>query len=254
MVSSLAISDVRGLVSSGVVLTPEEIIRLNDLAVAIERVQDVAETCEAPRVAWLGNTPVYQRTIAAESWYSKYACRWWRGDSLYYALAWCCAHAIEPGFFADYTDEKTTRKTIVEWWRSLSVTKAQTEAALVYVMFGELDIGENDEDEEEAVEKTEEEAEARKEKEIDAEKRANKNCPYTLLVNRALAAGLGISLEEYGAMTASRIIDILNRWARYQVAANGASVADITEQLRESARVRYFKFLTKLQARIPANG
>lgn len=250
MVSSLAISDVRSLVSSGVVLTPAEIIRLNDLAVAIERVQDVAETCEAPRVAWLGNTPVYQRTIAAESWYSKYACRWWRGDSLYYALAWCCAHAVEPGFFADYTDEKTTRKVIVNWWRSLSVTKTQAEAALVYVMFGEIDIAGSEQDQEEELDNGEDRTQA----DIEAEQRANTNCPYTLLVNRALAAGLGISLEEYGAMTASRIIDILNRWARYQVAANGASAADIAEQLRESARVRYFKFLTKLQARILANG
>jgi len=250
MVSSLAISDVRGLVSSGVVVTPEEIIRLNDLAVAIERVQDVAETCEAPRVAWLGNTPVYQRTIAAESWYSKYACRWWRGDSLYYALAWCCAHAIEPGFFADYTDEKATRKTIVEWWRSLSVTKAQAESALVYVMFGEIDIAGSEQDQEEEPDSGEDRTQA----DIEAEQRATKNCPYTLLVNRALAAGLGISLEAYGAMTASRIIDILNRWARYQVAANGASAADITKELRESARVRYFKFLTKLQARIKKNG
>jgi len=254
MVSSLAISDVRDLVSSGVVLTPEEIIRLNDLAVSIERVKDNAETCEAPRVAWLGNTPVYQRTIAAEAWYSQFACRWWKGDSLYYALAWCCAHAVEPGFFKAHTDESKTRKEIVSWWRSLNVTKSQAEAALMYVMFGELDIASDDEDEEGTVEEAAEEAEARKEKEIEAEERATKNCPYTLLVNCALAAGLGISLDEYGAMTATRIIDILNRWARYQVAANGASAADITEQLRESARVKYFKFLTKLQARIPANG
>ncbi|HOF62366.1 MAG TPA: hypothetical protein PLM82_12385 [Candidatus Latescibacteria bacterium] len=250
MVSSLAISDVRGLVSSGVVLTPEEIIRLNDLAVAIERVQDVAETCEAPRVAWLGNTPIYQRTIAAEAWYSQFACRWWKGDSLYYALAWCCAHAVEQGFFSAYTDEAKTRKEIVSWWRSLSVTKAQAEAALLYVMFGEIDIASGDQEQNEDPDSGEDRTEA----DIEAEERATKNCPYTLLVNRALAAGLGISLEEYGAMTASRIIDILNRWARYQVAANGASAADITEQLRESARVKYFKFLNKLQARIPVNG
>lgn len=246
MVSSLAISDVRDLVSSGVVLTPEEIIRLNDLAVSIERVKDNAETCEAPRVAWLGNTPVYQRTIAAEAWYSQFACRWWKGDSLYYALAWCCAHAVEQGFFKAHTDEAKTRKEIVSWWRSLNVTKAQAESALMYVMFGEIDILGSDEEQDGE--------DARTESDIEAEERATKNCPYTLLVNRALAAGLGISLDEYGAMTATRIIDILNRWARYQVAANGASAADITEQLRESARVKYFKFLTKLQARIPANG
>lgn len=232
MVSSLAIADIEALVKAGVTLTPAEIIRLNELAVKIERATDSANVCEAPRVAWVNEIPIYQPTIASEQWFYNYAQKWWKSESLFFALAFSCAHAIQQGFFDAYNSEKEARRAIVKWWHTLAATQEQMQCALAYAMRGEL----GDEDCESSDEKEDEEC---------------KTCQYTQIVNEALAAGLGLTVDTLRAMPATRIMDILRRWTRNQVAIGGGSKADIAKDITESAQGHYFKFLTTLQARIP---
>ena len=54
MISPTAISDIKAAISSGVPLTPEDIIRLNALGLRHDYSKDGAEMRIMPRLAWLG--------------------------------------------------------------------------------------------------------------------------------------------------------------------------------------------------------
>lgn len=68
MISRTAIVDIKAAISSGVNLTPEEIIRLNALGLRYERTKAGADLRIMPRLAWLGDVVFREPTIGHEIW------------------------------------------------------------------------------------------------------------------------------------------------------------------------------------------
>lgn len=68
MVSPTAIADIKAAISSGVVFTPEEIIRLNALGLRYDYTKSGAEMRIMPRLAWLGDVAFREPTIGHEIW------------------------------------------------------------------------------------------------------------------------------------------------------------------------------------------
>ena len=68
MISTIAIADIKATISSGVKLTPEEIIRLNALGLKYDYAQSGAELRIMPRLAWLGDVAFREPTIGHEIW------------------------------------------------------------------------------------------------------------------------------------------------------------------------------------------
>ena len=68
MISPTAIADIKAAISSGVVFTPEEIIRLNALGLRYDYTKSGAEMRVMPRLAWLGDVAFREPTIGHEIW------------------------------------------------------------------------------------------------------------------------------------------------------------------------------------------
>lgn len=73
MVSPTAIADIKAAISSGVPLTPEDIIRLNALGLRHDYSRDGAEMRIMPRIAWLGDVAFREPTIGHEIWMDEVA-------------------------------------------------------------------------------------------------------------------------------------------------------------------------------------
>ena len=73
MTSSMALADIATLQAKGLRPTPEDVIRLNGLALAVERAGDPDAASNAPRVVWLGNVALHEPTLQAETWLAEVA-------------------------------------------------------------------------------------------------------------------------------------------------------------------------------------
>lgn len=224
MVSHLAESDIATLEARFGRIAFPDALRLNGLGLLVERAADTADVVEAPRVAWAGSAAFREPTVQASLWFDECACRWWSGKGLFCARAWSCAHAYIPEFFLPYQDEKAARRAISSWRVTIPCTDAQIAAALRYAVFGEAD------------------PEA-----PDPAAEPVRGCPVTAMVNRAVAAGLGISYERLLAMPFRRIMDILIRWSRNMAAASGTLDPEaITARVHDSACANYFRALDEI--------
>lgn len=68
MVSEMAMEDIAQMRADGVSVTDRDVIRLNALALRVERNPDAASTSELPRVAFLGDVAFREPSLAAELW------------------------------------------------------------------------------------------------------------------------------------------------------------------------------------------
>jgi len=234
MINSLAISDIKEITTSGGTLTPEEIITLNALAEAARECADSAENMAPARVAWAGNTRLHEPTIQSTIWYNEIAARWWADDaqSMEYALIWAMAHAREIRFFADKTEERETRKEIQAWFKTLNCTYAQLQIAATYA------IGADN-----LLMPPADQAAIK-------EAAAGAHCAHSSLARDVMACGLGLDADAVQAMAASEAQDILERWFRNRIALAGGDSAKLKERAKDTALVKYWKFLDSLKERI----
>lgn len=235
MVSPFGMSEVKRLISSGIALTPEEICTVNALGLQAENAADAANVLAAPRVAWCGETPLYQPTIQSEQWFRQYALEWWTAGSLFYALAWSMAHAREPGYFETWTNERSARRAIVAWYRGLACTEPQIVVAVRCAQGPTQYFEEKDTPESQADEPLPADA-------------------YTELVNEAIACGLGLSVAEIHCMTPGQLRDIIQRWTRNQIALAGGGTKDAADTLRKSALAKLTRYVLKIEERSKPNG
>lgn len=225
--SSMAAEDIKDLQAKGVVLSPAQIVRLNELGLQVENGPEAAAFCHAPRVAWADESmPLFEPTIQSEMWFRDYALLWWHGASVRAALAWSCAHSTTPGFFADKITEKPVRKMVQTWFRGLACTSEHLDASLTFVLSGV------------PVEQPETKPDG-----VPDASQAPEGCPYTDLLNRALAAGLGASHAVLSAMPRRVLRDILQKWMKHELAMNGGNPADIDAASSNRAYCAYDDYL-----------
>ena len=247
MLSQMAKEDVAALLAEGITPSFEQLVTLNALGLLVERGPFAGVVFSAPRVAWAGTVPIFEPTIQSEQWYLGKAMDWWSGKSLFWALAWACAHSTVEGFFESMTVEevrvgwfrkwrtrrrerlieKNARKAIQQWGNSLPCTPAQLTAALDFAITGQ-DVTPIASDS------------------PSGELESLAACPHTGLIDDALAAGLGLSPERIAAMPRRRVMSILRKWAENQIAMGGGK-ADIDKGSKTDAYVQYDDYLIEIR-------
>lgn len=205
MLAAMAAEDIKHLQGLGVALTPGQIVRINDLALRATRGAEGANFAHAPRVAWAGPVPLFEPTIQAEMWLRDLAAVWWCGASLQIATAWASAHAPETGFFAQWTDERKTRRAIEAWQRTLACTADQLWAALEYALTGI----------------------PRETADASPADAWLDGCPYSEILADAIACGIGATVAELRTLPPRTATDIIARWTRNQVALAGGAPSNL---------------------------
>lgn len=227
MISEMAKTDLKALRADGVRVSDEQVVTLHQLGMLVERGPFSGVVYTAPRVGWAGTVPVYEPTLQSERWYVSKAREWWCGESLFWALAWSCCHATKRGWFAKWTVEPATRTAIEQWGSELLCTLAQLRSALDFAIQG----GDVAPDVPDSPAVAPEAAGA---------------CPFTDLINDALAAGLGLTVNDLNVMPRRRIVDILRRWMSVEAARAGGA-ADFDKGAKTDAYVKYDDFLNSIR-------
>lgn len=238
MINKMAEEQVTDFSRRGITLTPNEIVILHTLAVAVQRSREVAKTFAAPRIVDVGNTTLYEPTVAAELWIQEYAALWWENDDLMTqgALLWAAAHALRPAAFG-LTDEREARKVIHRWLKGRDATTTQLLVALVYVMRGvELTTPPELED----IVTTKKRTDAEEGEYIPAtadDNYALRNIWAT--IHDVLATG-NLTMDDIKRMPRRQLVDIYVRAMRYKIASIGVSVASMPVSSREFLRYQNY--------------
>ena len=143
MVSETALADIDTMIAEkGLKPTPADIIRLNALALRVERSGDPDSCVNAPRICWLFNVAIHEPTIQAELWIAEIAEKLSSTRGVMDTLCfYACAHARIPGFFErPLMNNMAAIKARVAFWAASNlwkVTPRQIKAALDYVTNGD---------------------------------------------------------------------------------------------------------------------
>ena len=137
MLSELARSDLERLRRAGFSPTDEDIVRLNDLGVRIERGKDTT-VANMPRVAFAGNVILHEPTIGALEWWHNFGrdAAWTTRGKLD-TYFWCLAHAADPEAFENLEDAAKIRKTVRKWKCRVFATEGELWRALLWVKTGD---------------------------------------------------------------------------------------------------------------------
>jgi hypothetical protein len=199
MLSELAIGDMDDLAAKGILLSPAEVVRLNELGLRCERGAHSADFMATPRIGWAGNIAIHEPTPQVEEWMSDYAARFATDDDSYASmLLFACAHARTGGFFdrAEMQSPRGIRAEMQRWRKNISsATARQLAAALDYAVYG-ADAG---------VDVVPVAPPPGKEK---------PKQPVLSAVDEAIAAGLSLSLSELRTLASSRLYTILDQHYR----------------------------------------
>lgn len=138
MVSNMFLRDYRRMVASGVVLEPEDVIRLNALAVRAKLAAETFRSMHLPRVVFLDGFTLREPTLAHELWIER-AQRWFDMDD---SRVFCYLYAFALSRAADeLPDADNARRCIRKVFafaekKVLPLTREQISDAIDYVLFG----------------------------------------------------------------------------------------------------------------------
>lgn len=143
MLSKMAKNDLMSLREQGYQPTDEEIIKLNDLALKIERGKETTPA-NMPRIAFAGNIILHEPTIGSMQWWNDYgqdACFSNKGRLMthYFSLF----HAKDVEYLNTLTKPCDIRKAVREWKKTVDATEDELWRALCWVKWGNGDMDEN---------------------------------------------------------------------------------------------------------------
>ena len=116
--------------------TDEEVIRLNDLAIRIERGKETTPA-NMPRVGFAGNVVLHEPTIGAVEWWNDYgrdAAFTSNGRLLTYFFM--LANARNLDFLNTIQKPKDVRAAVKKWKKSIDATQDELWRAMMWVKFG----------------------------------------------------------------------------------------------------------------------
>ena len=120
--------------------TDEEIIRLNDLAIRIERGKETTPA-NMPRVAFAGNVVLHEPTIGAVEWWNDFgrdAAFTSNGRLMTYFFT--LAHARNLDFLNTLQKPKDVRAAVKKWKKSIDATQDELWRAMMWVKFASEDL------------------------------------------------------------------------------------------------------------------
>ena len=136
----MAKNDLMSLREQGYQPTDEEIIKLNDLALKIERGKETTPS-NMPRIAVVGNVVLHEPTIGSIQWWENFGKNASYGDEMkmmvYY---WTLTYATEVDYLNKFKSHREIFKEVKKWSKKLTCTEEQLWKGLLWVKFG----GDND--------------------------------------------------------------------------------------------------------------
>lgn len=190
MISKTAMEDLKALRADGYRPTDEEVVRLNDLGVRIEKGRDTTPA-NMPRVAFAGNVVLHEPTVGSETWWEDYG----RDSAMtsqgrFNAYFFMLANARRVERLNSLTEPKAIRKAVAEWKKTCAATENELWRAMMWVKYGPEGPGEPGTGTDSSLESEERRAEAWR--------------------TVAMAAGaLGTNPEELLNSTRSQLVDML---------------------------------------------
>ena len=142
MLTATAKNDLAALRLQGFKPTDDEIIKLNDLAIRIERGKDTTPA-NMPRVGFAGNVVLHEPTIGSIEWWSNYGCDAAFTDNgrmmIYFFML---ANAKNLNYLNSLTTPKEIRKAVKKWKKNIDATEKELWRSMMWVKFGteELEI------------------------------------------------------------------------------------------------------------------
>lgn len=139
MLTELARIDIENLKQNGYEPTLEEIIKLNDLAIRIEKGKETSPH-SSPRFAIAGNVVLHELTIGAEIWWNEIGKDVFLTDkgklNAYFFLH---AMAKDVEGLNDLKTPKEIKKTVKQWLKKVDATESELWRALLWVKFANED-------------------------------------------------------------------------------------------------------------------
>lgn len=139
MLSEMARIDIETLRKNGFEPTLEEIIKLNDLAIRIERGKETSPQ-SSPRFAIAGNVVLHELTIGAEIWWNefgKYVFLTDKGKMNAYFFLHAMAKDVEG--LNNLKNPKEIKKAVKGWLKKVDATESELWRALLWVKFANED-------------------------------------------------------------------------------------------------------------------
>ena len=132
----MAKNDLMSLREQGYQPTDEEIIKLNDLALKIERGKETTPS-NMPRIAVVGNVVLHEPTIGSIQWWENFGKNSSYGDEMkmmvYY---WTLTYATEVDYLNKFKSHREIFKEVKKWSKKLTCTEEQLWKGLLWVKFG----------------------------------------------------------------------------------------------------------------------
>ena len=132
----MAKNDLMSLREQGYQPTDEEIIKLNDLALKIERGKETTPV-NMPRIAVVGNVVLHEPTIGSIQWWENFGKNSSYGDEMkmmvYY---WTLTYATEVDYLNKFKSHREIFKEVKKWSKKLTCTEEQLWKGLLWVKFG----------------------------------------------------------------------------------------------------------------------
>lgn len=137
MFAKLARTDLVRLRAAGFRPTDAEVVRLNDLAVRIERGKNTT-VANMPRVAEAGNIYLHEPTIGALEWWHNFGRdAAWSSRGKLECYYWMLANADNPDAFEGLEKPRDIRRVVRKWRCTVFATESQLWRALMWVKTGE---------------------------------------------------------------------------------------------------------------------
>jgi hypothetical protein len=212
------------LEGEGVRLTPMDVLRINDIGLAIESPAGEQPGTDSPVVVWAGDVPFYALTLQAAEWQESFALRWWEGEMQTKAIAYAHARARVPDAFkGDMEQRRLASAIIAAWWKCLPVTPAEVYAAVEAVQTHSMSdtVPADDSDAPDVVRQ---------------------------LVSD-LVASTSVPASEWRMESLSFALNTFRTWARSQAAINGISPDELRKSTTARANMQMFKLLDEIRGR-----
>lgn len=132
----MAKNDLMSLREQGYQPTDEEIIKLNDLALKIERGKETTPA-NMPRIAVVGNVVLHEPTVGSIQWWENFGKNASYCDEMkmmvYY---WTLTYATEVDYLNKFKSHREIFKEVKNWSKKLTCTEEQLWKGLLWVKFG----------------------------------------------------------------------------------------------------------------------
>ena len=114
--ADLAREEIRDLEDSGVELTPDEIVWLNELATEVESPAGRVDVSAAGEPVRMGSQIMWPFTVASAAWWARMAgTAFSTSDGARNALAFALCNGRTPEVFADILTTDDARKAVNDW-------------------------------------------------------------------------------------------------------------------------------------------